>query len=210
MHGRRNMRVIVPVLVVALVSGFVVGLLISVYLPVVQVAPVAGQLYLGDKVISGVPGIAAGESEIVYHISDGILSLEERRYEGSVDFDGGERLAEIVLGLGVHALQGSDKPYAGHPDLFRRRYARLLDTALDMGERVVAVNIPWLNWVEEKVPRGERWNGIIAEEAGRRGVCVVDAWAVMWACGMGCISEDGYHPNAAGYELIAAEVERCR
>ena len=146
----------------------------------------------------------------VFHISDGILSLEELRYEGTIDFDEGGRYAEIVLGLGTHAVQGSDKPYPGHPSLFQRRYARLLDTALGMGERVIAVNIPWLNWIDEKIPRAERWNGIIAEEAGQRGICVVDAWTVMYTCGMRCISEDGYHPSSLGYELIAREVEKCR
>ncbi len=179
-----------------------------VYLPVVQ-AP-AGDLYVGDKVVGDVPGIALGEVAINYHISDAILSLEELMYAGGIDFDNGERYGTIVLGLGVHALQGSDKPYSGHPDLFRRRYARLLVMAQGMGEHIIAVNIPWLNWVEEKVPRGERWNQIIAEEAGRRGVCVADAWGVMWECGMRCISEDGYHPNELGYELIAREVEGCR
>lgn len=182
----------------------------QVYLPVVVQSPPAPDLYLGDKVIGNVPGVMSGEVAINYHISDAILTLEELRYEGGLDFDNGERLGEIVLGLGVHALQGSDKPYAGHPDLFRRRYGRLLDTALGMGERVIAVNIPWLNWIDEKIPRSERWNGIIAEEAGQRGICVVDAWTVMYTCGMTCISEDGYHPNALGYELLAREVERCR
>lgn len=179
------------------------------YLPLVQTPAPAGQLYLGDKVISGVPGIAAGESEIVYHISDGILSLEEKRYEGSVDFDGGERMAAVTLGLGVHALQGSDKPYAGHPDLLRRRYGRLLDTALGLSDQVVAVGIPWLNWIPEKLPRGERWNAIMAEEAGRRGVCFADVWTPMIACGMDCISDDGYHPNQAGYEIMAAALAAC-
>ncbi|MGB4253874.1 MAG: SGNH/GDSL hydrolase family protein [Minisyncoccales bacterium] len=203
-------RGIVPaILVVALVSGFVVGLLISVYLPVVQVAPASGALYVGDKVIASVPGVAPGEVAINYHLSDAILSLEERRYAGDVDFDGGERLAEIALGVGVHALQGSDKPYAGHPDLFRRRYGRLLDTALGMGDQVVAVGIPWLNWVPEKLPRGERWNAIMAEEAAARGVCFADVWTPMLDCGMDCISDDGYHPNELGYELIKREVEKC-
>lgn len=181
----------------------------QIYLPVV--VPVSSDcLYLGDKVVGNVPGIAPGDVAINYHISDAILALEELRYDGSLDFDNGERYGIIVLGLGVHALQGSDKPYAGHPDLFRRRYARLLDTALGMSDQVVAVNIPWLNWVPEKLPRGERWNAIIQEEAGRRGICVADAWGVMAACGMACISDDGYHPSAFGYELIAREVEKCR
>jgi len=178
-----------------------------VYLPVVQTAPAT--LYLGDNIIGNTPGIAPGERITVFHISDAILTLEELRYLGHLDFDNGERLAEIVLGVGVHALQGSDKPYPGHPDLFRRRYARLLDTALGMGDQVVAVNIPWLNWVPEKVPRGERWNAIMAEEAAARGVCFADVWTPMLDCGMDCISDDGYHPNELGYELIKREVEKC-
>lgn len=184
----------------------------TIYLPVVQTAPApapAGGLYLGDKVIAGVPGIAPDDELIVYHISDAILSLEELRYEGSLDFDSGERLAEIVLGLGVHALQGSDKPYAGHPDLLRRRYGRLLDTALGLSDQVVAVGIPWLNWIPEKLPRGARWNAIMAEEAAARGVCFVDVWTPMEACGLDCISDDGYHPNAAGYERMAAALAEC-
>jgi len=177
---------------------------------VLQPAGDAGPLYLGDNVTGNAPGIAPGERITVFHISDAILTLEELRYEGTVDFDGGERYGEIVLGLGTHAVQGSDKPYAGHPALFRQRYERLLNTALDMGDRVIAVNIPWLNWLPEKVDRAVKWNGIIAEEAARRGVCVADAWAVMAACGIACISDDGYHPNAAGYAAIAREVQRCR
>lgn len=182
----------------------------QVYLPVVVQSPPAPDLYLGDKVIGNVPGVMSGEVAINYHISDAILTLEELRYEGGLDFDNGERLGEIVLGLGVHALQGSDKPYAGHPDLFRRRYGRLLDTALGLSDQVVAVGIPWLNWLPEKLPRGERWNAIMAEEASARGVCFADVWAPMLACGMDCIVGDGYHPNALGYELIAREVEKCR
>lgn len=158
-------------------------------------------LYLGDNVTGDAPGITAGQRLTVFHMSDAILSMEEM---------GDARYGEIVLGLGTHAVQGSDKPYAGHPALFRLRYGRLLDTALARGETVIAVNIPWLNWLPEKVDRAVKWNGIINEEAAARGVCVVDAWAVMAACGMACISEDGYHPNAAGYALIACEVGRCR
>lgn len=184
-------------------------LLVMVTAGVAQVP--AASLYLGDNVTGNVPGIAPGEHVTAFHISDGILLLEEIHYDGIIDFDSGERYAEIVLGLGTHAVQGSDKPYAGHPDLFRRRYARLLSTACEHAERVVVVNIPWLNWIPEKVPRALKWNGIIAEEAARhRGVCVVDAWGVMAACGMRCISEDGYHPNAEGYARLALAVGRCR
>jgi hypothetical protein len=170
-----------------------------------------GSLYLGDNVTGNTPGIAPDECVTAFHISDGILTLEEIHYEGTIDFDGGERYAEIVLGLGTHAVQGSDKPYAGHPALFQRRYARLLGSAVAHADRVVVVNIPWLNWLPEKVDRASKWNGIIAEEAARhRGVCVVDAWGVMAACGMRCISEDGYHPNAEGYARLALAVGRCR
>ncbi|HOU22694.1 MAG TPA: hypothetical protein PLN42_00415 [Anaerolineae bacterium] len=194
--------------VVVLLLVLVVGQPQRLYLPMVQAPPAT--LYLGDNVTGNVPGIAPGERITVFHISDAILTLEEARYEGTLDFDNGERYRMVTLGVATHALQGSDKPYPGHPDLFRRRYARLLDTALGMGERVIAVNIPWLNWIDEKIPRSERWNGIIAEEAGQRGICVVDAWTVMYTCGMRCISEDGYHPSTLGYELIAREVEKCR
>ena len=178
-----------------------------VYLPVVQTAPAT--LYLGDNIIGNTPGIVPGERITVFHISDAILTLEELRYEGALDFDNGERYHTVILGVATHALQGSDKPYPGHPDLFRRRYGRLLNTALGMGDQVVAVNIPWLNWVPEKVPRGERWNAIMAEEAAARGVCFADVWTPMLDCGMDCISDDGYHPNELGYELIKREVEKC-
>jgi len=201
-------------LIVVAMLGFLMGLLgcgeHTAYLPLAATSEPELALYVGDNVTGNIPGVAPGEHMTVFHISDGILSLEELRYEGTIDFDEGGRYAEIVLGLGTHAVQGSDKPYPGHPSLFQRRYARLLDTALGMGERVIAVNIPWLNWIDEKIPRAERWNGIIAEEAGQRGICVVDAWTVMYTCGMRCISEDGYHPSTLGYELIAREVEKCR
>jgi hypothetical protein len=155
-------------------------------------------LYVGDKVTLGVPGIAQGEQGVMYHLADAILYLEEAGEYNT-----------IILGLGIHAVQGSDKPYAGHPNLFRRRYARLLDTALGHGQRVIVVNIPWLNWIPEKTARAEKWNGIIQELAAARGVCVVDAWSILNDCGLACISGDGYHPNGRGYGLIGAGVRGC-
>lgn len=165
-------------------------------------------IWVGDRVTLDNPYIT-GDELVVFHISDAILSLEELQYEGTIDFENGERYDKMVLSLGIHAVQGSDKPYAGHPNLFRQRYARLLGTALEMSDEVAVINIPWLNWTDENAERAIKWNSIIAEEAALRGVCVVDAWSVMYKCGMACISDDGYHPNATGYTLIAREIAHC-
>lgn len=47
------------------------------------------------------------------------------------------------------------------------------------------------------------------EGVAARGVCFADVWTPMLDCGMDCISDDGYHPNELGYELIKREVEKC-
>ena len=180
----------------------------NMYLP--TVAEADQRVFVGDKVALSNPMLdQQAEYVIAYHISDAILTLEEMRYEGTIDFENGELYDQIILALGTHAVQGSDKPYAGHPNLFRQRYARLLNTAMENSVRVIAINIPWLNWTPDNVDRAIKWNGIIAEEAAWRNICVADAWSVMFACGMECIQDDGYHPNEDGYRLIAKEVAKC-
>lgn len=149
-------------------------------------------LYVGDSLTSADPGFAVGgEKAITYHVADSILFLEE-----AGDYD------RIVLELGVHAVHGSDRLYTLNPELFRRRYGQLLDTALEHADEVVAINIPWLDWGDLKAERARLFNAIIQGEAEARGVYVVDAWSIMEQCGLACIGEDGFHPNQEGYDRI--------
>lgn len=174
----------------------------AITLAVVLIMDAAGHsldgdtLVVGDSLAAAVPGFAGdAERMVTYHVADSILALQEvGRYH------------TIVIELGVHATHGSDRLYATNPWLFRRRYGQLLDTALEHGDNVIAVNIPWLDWDREHAGRAQALNDIIAEEAAARGVTLVDAYTPMERCALACIAGDGFHPNGRGYGVIAAAV----
>ena len=158
-------------------------------------------LFVGDSLTSQSPGYVdfagGGERAITYYLADSILFLEEAgRYD------------RIVLELGIHAVRGSDRLYTADPVLFRRRYGRLLDVALQHADEVIVVNVPWLDWGPANAEQAQAFNRAIQELASARGVRVVDAWSVMAACGSACIGPDGFHPNALGHQRIAAAVRQ--
>lgn len=157
-------------------------------------------VYVGDSLTQANPGyVQNGERAVTYHISDSILWIEE---SGHYD--------RIVLELGIHAIHGSDRLYYNNPDLFRRRYAQLLDTALSHAGEVVVINIPWLDWPAAKIERAILFNQIIKEECDQRGIYYIDAWTIIETCGLACIGEDGFHPSQAGYDLIRAALPKVR
>lgn len=155
-------------------------------------------LYIGDSYTLIKPGYVGntGERLVSWHVGDSILALQETP----------KYYYRVVVELGFHAVDGSDRAHHYDPALFQRRYGQLLDTALEHGYEVVAINIPWSpRWDEKprKLKKANLYNQMVAQEAARRGVYVVDAWTLLYECGMQCICEDNAHPNQQGFDLIA-------
>lgn len=152
-------------------------------------------LYIGDSLTGADPGYVVGyaERDVVYFLADA-----EPRLRDSGHYQ------RIVVELGIHTVRhrGPDRRYRDNPDLFRRDYAALLDTAQKHSNETVVINIPWLNWGPARARRAQEFNTIIAEETGRRGIKVVDAWTMFETCGLDCIGEDGFHPSQTGYDLL--------
>lgn len=161
-------------------------------------------VYLGDSLTSAAPGYVGdtGERVIVYHLADAILFLNDMPAPAT-----GQAPDVVVLELGIHAVHGSDRVYGCNYELFRRRYGQLLDAAhAAAAPRVVAINIPWLDWPANQAARARAFNAIIEEEAAWRMIPVVDAWSLLQDCGPACIGPDGFHPNQQGYDLLATAV----
>ena len=133
-----------------------------------------------------------------YHLADAIVLWDEvEAWEPDV----------VVLELGIHAIVGCDH-LATQPDTFRRYYAMLLDLATATAPEVVVVDIPWMAWSAARAETAQRYNAIIQEEADERGATVVRTFNATEACGDGCLSGDGFHPNDAGHRMITDEILR--
>jgi hypothetical protein len=165
-------------------------------------------LYIGDSLTNAEPGYTMkyADRAIVYFLADAEAHLKDVGH-----------YQRIVVELGIHAVRhrGPDRQYRDNPDLFRRDYAAVLDMAQRHSSEVVVINIPWLNWGPLRAQQAQAFNAIIAEEASKRSIYVVDAWSLFGECGMDCIGKDGFHPSQAGYDLLRHAIPplpplRCR
>lgn len=151
--------------------------------------------FIGDSITVQPGGYAdrpGSERYVWYHLADAIVLLDTLP---TYDY--------LVIELGTHAVNGSDRLLAADDEqLFRYYYGRLIRKALKHGRRVIIINIPWTNWGPKKADLAQRYNAIIAEVAKIGKVRVVDAYGILESCGMDCIGEDGFHPNALGHRLL--------
>jgi lysophospholipase L1-like esterase len=99
--------------------------------------------------------------------------------------------------------------------ILREQMQKLNARTMRLNAAVVVINIPWLNWGPLRAQQAQAFNAIIAEEASKRSIYVVDAWSLFGECGMDCIGKDGFHPSQAGYDLLRRAIPplpplRCR
>jgi lysophospholipase L1-like esterase len=136
--------------------------------------------------------------------------------ELSAAMDAAEPLGEWDL---VSLLIGVNDQYRGRdPEAFRAGFVALLERAVRLARgdarRMFVLTIP--DWGvtpfgaasgrdRNEIARAlDAYNAIVAEEARRRGVALVDIAPVSRARGAEWVAEDGLHPSAALYEAWTA------
>jgi lysophospholipase L1-like esterase len=97
------------------------------------------------------------------------------------------------------------------PDMFAAGMGRLLDGLTATGATVLACTLPDIAELAPLPPglvaiahlRIRQASDVIREQAARRGVVCLDAWALPGTTDLALFSPDRFHPNASGHSLLA-------